>query len=456
LGEHLSRCAECRRAEAIYRETGEHIRQLPTITPPDSFRAAVFAAIRAEEAKIGRTVEQVASDDTQPNLPALKPMPVRSWSPRGAVVGARAAIAVAAVLLLSLGVARAAPSLVAGVPRLASYLSGALSGGQAVGPRIVQYQVAPANGRVTSAMAGGHWLVYVISGGHGGSAIYVRERGTSRTLALPGAQTTGALILRAVTNSWVIWQAGSGQAAQPWTLWASPLQASGTALSLADNQSASALTGIWAQGNIVLAAYATASDGGELARFDLAAGHAAPAPLIIARAQAPTHVLADPSLSGTTYYWSEAWEDASSSVHSDLWSMDGASAPQALTSGGTAFAPRVTDGTLLWVDGSGTAPAAAASAEQVLSLVSGVLQERGLPSGSARQVAPDAQASSLEVAGSLVLWREGAQLHTYDLSRGAPSQVDGAVRGAGFASANGTALTWGQTDSSTINIYDGR
>jgi hypothetical protein len=457
LGEHLSGCAECRRVEATYRETGEHIRQLPTITPPDSFRAAVFAAIRAEDAKIGRTVEQLASDDTQPNLPALRPVPVRTWSPRGPVVVARAAIAVAAVVLLSIGVARGAPAIAAGAPRLASYLSGALSFGQASGPRIVQYQVATGNGHVTSAMTGGHWLVYVVSGAQGSSTLNARQRGTSRTFALPGGQVHGSLTLRVVTDGWVIWQTGTGTASQPWTLWASPLSPNGSALVLVDSQSAASLAGVWAQGNIVLATYATASDGGELARFDLVPGHAAPTPNVIARAQAPTHLLADPSRADNNYYWSEIWSDASSGVHSDLWRMDGSGAALPITSSGTAFTPRTTDGMLLWVDGSGRQPTTvAASADQALALVSGTLKEQGLSGGSTGQVAANAQAGSLQVAGAFVLWRVGMQAHTYDLSRGAPSQVDGAVQAAGYASANGSSLTWGQSGSSTISIYDGR
>jgi len=48
---HLAGCADCRAAEAAYRVGGERLRQLPSITPPPDFRAAVFAAIRARKKK---------------------------------------------------------------------------------------------------------------------------------------------------------------------------------------------------------------------------------------------------------------------------------------------------------------------------------------------------------------------------------------------------------------------
>ncbi|HEU5348366.1 MAG TPA: hypothetical protein VFU63_07115, partial [Ktedonobacterales bacterium] len=103
LGLHLAGCAACRRQEAAFRQVGEGVRQLPSITPADSFRASVFAAIRAEEARSGRSVQQMASEDTQPRLPVLRPTgrPAASSRSRPRVVlGVRAAIAVAAVLLI--------------------------------------------------------------------------------------------------------------------------------------------------------------------------------------------------------------------------------------------------------------------------------------------------------------------------------------------------------------------
>jgi hypothetical protein len=449
LGEHLRGCADCRRLEAAYRQTGEHIRQLPTITPPASFRAAVFAAIRAEDAKLGRDIERVANDDTQPSLHAIRPArpPVRTWSQRGPVLGARAAIGVAAALLLGIGLMRLAPAVAAGAPSLASSVSGALSFGQAAGPHIVQYQVAPSTGQVAAAMASNHWLVYVASDAHGRSTLYARQRGTDAAFALPGAQASGEVTLRAVTDGWVVWQAGATSG--DWALHASPLSQHGATLTLADSHSASALSGVWAQDSVVLATYTTPSDGSVLARYDLAPGHAA-SPTIVAYAQAASHRLADPSLAGGTYYWSEVWTDIGSGLHADIWRMDRSGNVQAVTSDGDAFAPHATSGALVWVQTGGST--STSNADQV----SGALRERSLSGGADHQLDANATVGSVQVSGALALWRDGSQTHTFDLAHGAPTLVDSSVRTASYANADEGTLTWGDAGSSTVNIYDGR
>jgi hypothetical protein len=152
---------------------------------------------------------------------------------------------------------------------------------------------------------------------------------------------------------------------------------------------------------------------------------------------------------GGTYYWSEVWHDADSTLHSDIWRLESSGAAQAVTSGGTAFAPHTTSSALIWVEATNAAGADA-------SQVSGALREHPLGGGAAHQLAAHAVAGSVQVAGSLILWSDGSRLHTYDLALGAPSAVDASIRSAGYAGANGSSLTWGQTNSPTINIYDGR
>ena len=56
LGQHLNSCSACRKIEFAYRSVGESVRQLPSITPPPGFREAVFAAIRADEQRMGPAV----------------------------------------------------------------------------------------------------------------------------------------------------------------------------------------------------------------------------------------------------------------------------------------------------------------------------------------------------------------------------------------------------------------
>src|SRR6185312_15550462 len=71
LGQHLSICSACRHLEASYRGVGESVRQLPSITPPPGFREAVFAAIRADEQRMGRAVTALTEADTSPELPVI-------------------------------------------------------------------------------------------------------------------------------------------------------------------------------------------------------------------------------------------------------------------------------------------------------------------------------------------------------------------------------------------------
>src|SRR5215469_12663875 len=66
LRRHLERCAGCRRVEADFRGVGEHIRRLPSITPPASMRANVFAAIAAEERRVAPAVLELSRATTDP------------------------------------------------------------------------------------------------------------------------------------------------------------------------------------------------------------------------------------------------------------------------------------------------------------------------------------------------------------------------------------------------------
>src|SRR5262245_32287767 len=102
LGQHLITCAECRQIEASYRQVGESIRQLPSMTPPPHFRASVFAAIQAEQRRLKPAVERIASEETSPSIPVVRPTPIRRVPRRKISAGMRAAMAIAAVLVLAL------------------------------------------------------------------------------------------------------------------------------------------------------------------------------------------------------------------------------------------------------------------------------------------------------------------------------------------------------------------
>src|SRR5258708_22582476 len=75
LRRHLADCAACRRAEAEFRGVGEQIRRLPSRTPPPAFRAAVFAAIPAEQRRLAPTIAPLSRAPPHPRLPAVRPAP---------------------------------------------------------------------------------------------------------------------------------------------------------------------------------------------------------------------------------------------------------------------------------------------------------------------------------------------------------------------------------------------
>ncbi|HEV7127959.1 MAG TPA: zf-HC2 domain-containing protein, partial [Ktedonobacterales bacterium] len=224
FGQHLAGCAACRRVEAHYRDVGESVRQLPSITPPPSLRANVFAAIAAEEARKTSSLVAMTRDETQPRLVAVRSVATGGSSRRPLVLGTPAAIAVAALLLVGLVTARFLPALAhGGLSSLAASLSGAAPASLSNAPLLLinQYAVAPSAGHVQAALASGAWVAYVATTANGDSMLYVTSRSSRHTLALLPAPQSTRITLRGMSDQWVIWQSGANLAAGPWTLLAS-------------------------------------------------------------------------------------------------------------------------------------------------------------------------------------------------------------------------------------------
>lgn len=133
LGQHLASCPTCRQKEAAFRDVGFSVRELPSITPPESFRARVFAAIEAERAALapGAVAVAVADapmgdslEDTAPRLPVIRirnPQVRRSILPQRSI-WQRAGLGLAAALLLGLVGARFIPLMEPGLANLAQSL----------------------------------------------------------------------------------------------------------------------------------------------------------------------------------------------------------------------------------------------------------------------------------------------------------------------------------------------
>ncbi|HEV7128226.1 MAG TPA: hypothetical protein VGN32_12370, partial [Ktedonobacterales bacterium] len=340
---------------------------------------------------------------------------------------------------------------------------------------INQYAVAPSAGHVQAALASGVWVAYVATSANGDSMLYVTSRSSRHTLALLPAPQSTRITLSGMSDQWVIWQSGANLAAGPWTLLASRLPASATGADAAQSapvvlasnadsaaQTPAVLNGLWIEHDTALVALSTHGPGGEILRLDLFADQGTPVSRVIARTALRGHALTDPSVSGTTYYWAEVWLDSANALHGDVWRGNGISQPLKVTQTGLAFAPRTTAQTLIWTQTSAAVPLdttalttePAQVIQSALDLLGGTIQSRNLTGGGDRELAAHGGASSLQVSGTVLVWRDSGEFHTFDLSRNGPSTIEGQIRDATYAGATGTSLVWGQSSSATINVFD--
>lgn len=441
LGQHLSTCSACRRAEVSYRGVGESVRQLPSITPPPGFREAVFAAIRADQERMGRSVASLTEADTSPELPAIpvakRPVSIAAarqrrtaWlNPRVALVAA------AAVVLIGLLSIQVLPH--SGLASLAASLGAAHPGNKATTQLTVARYMPDAHVRtVTRALATTGWLVYSATDSSGATTIYAENRQTKSSIALAHGSATAPVSLRAVSADWAFWSASSGSS---WTLYAGHLGGENVSgLSLLKSGAAASdpatLDGIWANEQMALVAVTTHAGISEVLRFALPATNAAPT--TIAQTTVRGHALSDPSADGSSIYWAEEWRDVSGQ-HSLLWARDASGQVHQMSLSSSAFAPHIAHGLLIWVEGS-----------------RGTLEAQAL-SNSQQQwvVARFVDSSSVRVAGETVVWSAGGVLHTWDARTHTSSAVDAQIRTAAWVETCDSSIVWAGPGGS-INVYD--
>lgn len=471
FGGHISMCAECRRVEASFRSVGERVRQLPTITPPASLRERVFAAIREESAASAPALARLTNDETQPKLQVVRG---RATAPRRRqiVLGTPAAIAVAAALLLSLVGARLVPAISHDLPSIAASLANIAPNSltQAGAPHISRYAAPADSGAISSALASSQWVVFVAAA-NGNTHVEAMNRTTHQITVLGADSRSGSAAALGLVDHWALWVTGDSSATSAWTLWASALPgthapASSQPFALLTSPGTSddapaLLDGTWIAGNTALAAVVTRSGESRIVRFDLAVGQSSATSRVVAHSGAG-HVFSDPSMAGGQYYWADAWADGNGALHSDVWRGDDAGATTAVTSNGATFAPRVAGRSLVMIQSNGPilldpAQFAAGPTQAVramVQLVGGTLYAQSLTAGTAQRMNAHVMAGSLAVSDALLVWRDGGQVHSFDLGRNAPSAVDRDLRGAAFEGATSTALAWGGAHSSVIDVYD--
>lgn len=440
LGQHLSSCSACRHREYSYRGVGESVRQLPSITPPPGFREAVFAAIRADEQRMGRAVAFLTEADTSPELPvvprAKRPVSIAAARQRRAAwLNPRVAgVAVAAVLMLGLLATQLLPHT--GLASLAASLGAAHANSkQATKPSVAHFMPDAHAHAITRALATAGWLVYSAADGSGATTVYSENRRTQTTVSLAHGSATDPVMLRAVTNNWVLWTAGADTS---WTLDARQIGAgNGSAMALLKSGAAAsdpaALTGVWANTTGALVAITTRSGASQVLQIGLPTTNAAPA--IVAQTTSLGHVLANPSMDAATIYWSETWRDATGS-HSVLWSRDASGQTHQIPLSASAISVHIVHGTLTWVAGQ-----------------QGALEARALASGQHWVIAQSVDSSSLRVAGETVVWRAGGTLHSWDARTHTSSAVDTQIRTAAWAEASESSIIWAGAGGA-INVYD--
>lgn len=203
LVDHLASCASCRQVEALYRRVGESLRLLPTITPDTSFRESVFAAIAAEQRKLGPAAMRASRAETEPSLPVVRApitsiTPLRSRHAPQPVL--RAAMAIAAVLALGLFATQFIPGLETGgvaanfFRGMSSLSSDARTSshtpGVTMNPSHVPFSASEfsANSEYQGSV-GANW-VYVYAGaqqGHGALRVYDSHQTLLGVYTAPGA-----------------------------------------------------------------------------------------------------------------------------------------------------------------------------------------------------------------------------------------------------------------------------
>lgn len=443
LGQHLSTCSACRRAEFSYRGVGESVRQLPSITPPPGFREAVFAAIRADEQRMGRKVAALTEADTSPELPVI-PAPKRPISlaaarrERAIWLNPRVAlVAAAAVVMLGLLSTQLLPY--SGLRNLAASLGIAHSNNQpGTSPSVARYMPDAQARSITRALATTGWLVYSAKDSAGATTIFAENRQTKAITTLAHGASAAPVMLRAVTKSWAFWSTGSGSS---WTLYAGRPGSNSVPVELLTSGTAAsapvALNGVWANDRAALVAITTRTGTSQVLRFALSATKSGPdAPVMVAQTTALGHALTDPTADGASIYWTENWRDASGQ-HSQIWSRDAAGQARLMGLDASAVAPHITNGLLIWVEGQ-----------------RGILEAQTLGASKQRWVvAQSVDSTSVRVAGVMVFWRAGGVLHAWDARTHTSSLIDEQLGSAAWAEASDSSVVWAGPGGS-INVYD--
>ncbi len=490
VNEHLAECAACRRWEAEARSVGDRLREMPTIVPPASLRANVFAAIRREElAAATRAAEAVpavpvpsapaAPEKALPSPPApiVLPIPAGATRPaRGSVAtigrvgeiagshrpprvifGTRTAIATIAALFLIMFTAHVLP------------LNGAA---RFVGPSAINAPPPPPPSitadaqypTATSAFANKDEIFYIGQSATGQEMLIGYNRITAQSQDLFAQPTTQTLTLVALSDQMLVWLSSDGAS---WTLQAAPL-ANDTLAPLTSAPITLAYSG-QSFGNSTLAHFMALSATGPsavftaldthgallLERVDLGATDASQVTYTFITEAGAGHTIMQPYVDGQTVYWVDKSIAADGATLGVIWQQVGQQAATPLAVNGSAFYPVASNGHLVWFQALPTQNAN----ENVAAPISGTLMYRDSAAATPQTIAstPLATANVWRGPGYL-MWRDDqGTIRTYRVDihdHGSNAvQLPTSYTALGLSP---TTVTWvtppatGTTDASTI------
>ena len=493
VSEHLTGCPRCRRWEADARGVGEHLRQMPTITPPASLRANVFAAIRREELAAATFAAETAKPVPVPRPADIKlPKPaapilimraanrplrpavaasgerlgevtIGKLRPPRVIFGRSTAIATVAALFLIMFTARFVP--LGNLGQIYGDTPASIVGRQLP---VFNLTVDASFPKVTSTFANLNQIFYVGQATNGHSMLFAFNRNTSQLSQLLAQPTNNTLTLLALSDQMLFWLNGN---ADGWMLQAAPIvnnliQPISTApIVLAysgqnfGNSTLAHLASLWVDGQSVLFTAVDSQGMTLLERVDYASGESL---IYTFLTESRTgYALRLPYLDGHTAYWVEQSTAADGSPLGTLWHKVDNKPATMLAVGTSAFDPVAMHGAVAWFQ---LTPMTTSNTTQgaIVSPISGTIIRR-----ADAQTAPQAistqpiEASDITRGMGYLLWHDAAGMHIYHVDSG-ESSTNLPILGTGVAlSLSPTSMAWATAPAqgvtppvSTISVFE--
>lgn len=463
--QHMSQCSDCRRYEVEARSVGERLRQLPTITPPDSLRARVFAAIK-EEAISSQPIATGASlHDTNPMGTSMRGAGARvviatyprervgevalgAYKAKRMLLGKSTAIATIAALFAILFIAKLAP--LGGVSRVSVDPNSVLTSINPPDKQLLKIQADATFPTVTSALATDKQVIYVGQSDDGQQALLAYDREANKTEKLVSVTENQTLALKAVTPQMLVWLISSNGLS--WSLQATPL-VNGMVTSpislhvtlvtrgdLISGMVADRISGLWVDQSSALLAIAPVTGTALLARIDLSSDGLTTTNTFITQAL-PGHTLTDPYLDGSTNYWVDTTFGADGAPQGTIWRSTDSDGITAVPGATSAFGPIAKQNYLVWF-AQKSASINSDSVASALGPSTGSIVTREKDDGNVTTLSTTTiSADSVRRGIGYVLWRDETGEHAYVLGQSHPFDLSlpAVVRSL---SLTATSITW--------------